>query len=251
MTIRVLVVDDSETNRLVATAMLADHGLGVDTARSADEAVAMARASTYALILMDLSLPDRSGLWATAEIRGLDGDKACVPIVALTAHATTLDRAACLGAGMNDFIAKPLDIDVLGVILQRWCGIAPPAGDTRPAATTAHENEPLDRAVFAGLRATVTRESLELLVARFLAEIEDRVTCIRAAARAEDGAAVREQAHAVKSTAALFGLRPLARAAADLEALAAHGDATKAAVEDLALGARAARAALRAAMGAP
>ena len=116
---RILVVEDEPLNRLVAGGLLEAAGLAVDMAEDGQQAVEMVPAGRYDLILMDMQLPVLNGLDATRAIRRLP-DGAVVPIVAMTANAFSEDRAACLAAGMNDHIAKPIDPDRLFEVLLDW-----------------------------------------------------------------------------------------------------------------------------------
>ncbi len=116
---RVLLVDDEPINRDVASFMLEDVGLIVDTAADGLEAVERAAAENYALILMDMQMPRLDGLGATAAIRAQAGGGQ-VPILAMTANAFAEDRARCLAAGMNDFITKPVEPAVLYRVLLYW-----------------------------------------------------------------------------------------------------------------------------------
>jgi CheY-like chemotaxis protein len=113
------VAEDEPVNCEVEVAMLADVGLVADVAHNGEEAVQMARDGRYALILMDVQMPVMNGLDATRAIRRLPGLSA-VPILALTANAFEGDREACLAAGMNDHIAKPVTPDELHGMLLRW-----------------------------------------------------------------------------------------------------------------------------------
>ena len=114
-----LVVEDDQANQRVVTSMLARLGLEavvVDSGLQAEERVAQ---GPWAAVLMDLHMPGLDGLETTRRIRRrLEGRR--LPIIAVTADVMTAKRAACLAAGMDDFIAKPLRLEVLRPCLARW-----------------------------------------------------------------------------------------------------------------------------------
>jgi CheY-like chemotaxis protein len=116
---RLLIVDDEPVNLEVARLFLEDSGLLIDTAKDGAEALRQAEKTAYALILMDMQMPILNGLEATVRIRALPGYRD-TPILAMTANAFAEDRALCLKAGMNDFIGKPFDPDVLFSTLLSW-----------------------------------------------------------------------------------------------------------------------------------
>jgi CheY-like chemotaxis protein len=116
---RVLLVEDNPINALLARTLLKREGAEVDRAASGQEALAAVAAATYDLILMDLRMPDLSGVEATRELRARG---VTTPVVALTADAFEDDRRACLAAGMNDFLVKPLTETALRTVLARWVG---------------------------------------------------------------------------------------------------------------------------------
>jgi CheY-like chemotaxis protein len=124
---RVLLTEDNPVNALLARTLLARAGCSVHWATSGESAIAVAAAAEFDLILMDVRMPGLDGVAATRRLRARG---VVAPIVALTANAFDEDRRACLDAGMDDFLSKPLDPRALQAILARWVKPAapPPAG---------------------------------------------------------------------------------------------------------------------------
>jgi CheY-like chemotaxis protein len=121
---RILVVDDEPTNREVAQLHLEAAGLVVDQAEDGAEAISLAQDTSYAAVLMDMQMPTLDGLEATRLIREIPGYRQ-TPIIAMTANVFAEDRARCLDAGMNDFLAKPFDPSALYTTLLRWMNRSP------------------------------------------------------------------------------------------------------------------------------
>ncbi|MCX7168335.1 MAG: response regulator [Rhodocyclales bacterium] len=115
---RLLVVDDEPINREVVRLLLQEIGLLIDAAEDGAEAIALAQKTAYAAILMDMQMPNVNGLEATRQIRELPGYRD-TPIIAMTANAFAEDKARCFEAGMNDFLIKPFDPDMLFATLRR------------------------------------------------------------------------------------------------------------------------------------
>jgi PAS domain S-box-containing protein len=129
---RVLLVEDNPVNQEVALELLRSTGLAVDTADDGARAVELAIASPYDLILMDVQMPVMDGITATRAIRQRVGG--ATPVIAMTANAFNEDRAACLEAGMNDHVAKPVDPATLLATLLRWL---PPVAGNLPGGVLA------------------------------------------------------------------------------------------------------------------
>ena len=116
---RVLLVEDNPVNALLARTLLTREGCTVDHAMTGQEALAALQVGTYDLVLMDMRLPDITGEETTRRLRAAGVE---TPVVALTANAFQEDREACMAAGMNDFLVKPLAVEALRGALTRWAG---------------------------------------------------------------------------------------------------------------------------------
>jgi CheY-like chemotaxis protein len=116
---RILLVEDEPVNREITLAMLDAIGLVADTAEDGIHALEKVEASDYDLILMDMQMPRLDGLATTGRLRAMSRT-AAVPILAMTANAFAEDKMRCLEAGMNDFIAKPVNLETFYATLLRW-----------------------------------------------------------------------------------------------------------------------------------
>jgi len=119
---RVLLAEDNAVNLLVARKMLEELGYGVTAVKDGREAVDAFRNGPYSAILMDWQMPEMDGLEATRRIRRIEAEDGLphTPVIALTAHALKGDREACLDAGMDDYLTKPLRLADLERVLNQW-----------------------------------------------------------------------------------------------------------------------------------
>ena len=119
---RVLLVEDDTVNQLVARGFLARLGLDVEVAGNGEEGLAALETGDYDLVLMDCHMPVLDGFEATRRLRARETGGTRIPVVALTASAMEQDRQRCRASGMDDFLVKPLDAQVLERVLERWLG---------------------------------------------------------------------------------------------------------------------------------
>ena len=228
---RVLLVEDNELNQELAMELLRHAGVQVTLATNGLEALEtlQARGADFDGVLMDCQMPVMDGYEATRRIRDNAALRA-LPIIAMTANAMAGDRERALAMGMNDYIAKPLDVGSMFSTLARWLGksAAPAAEVRKPHASDAlspasamptHNLPPLPGIdVHVGLVTSMHDESLyRSLLGRFLAGQRAFGADFRAAQQASDPSAPERLAHTLKSVAGSIGARGVQAAAADLE----------------------------------
>lgn len=227
---RILLAEDNPINQEVALDLLRSVGLQADLAVNGAEAVEMASKHAYDLILMDMQMPVMDGITATQHIRQLrNGEK--TPILAMTANAFDDDRNACLAAGMNDHIPKPVNPDVLFAALARWLSAdlqAYPVSDeskpeqVEPEPETLAEIAGLDYAF--GLRAVRGRaSSYERLLGKFANNHTGDFERIRLEMAAANHDEARRLAHSLKGAAGALGAQEIQKLAAELESAIRDG----------------------------
>jgi CheY-like chemotaxis protein len=134
---RILVAEDNPVNQIVTKRMLLRMGCNPDVVADGAGAVRQVQTAHYDLVLMDVQMPGVGGLEATRRIRSLSTTCSAIPIVALTASATVEDREACLAAGMNDYLSKPLTQETLRRALALWLPCRKAAGPSGIEPTDA------------------------------------------------------------------------------------------------------------------
>ena len=228
---RVLLAEDNITNQQVALGILGKLGLRADAVANGAEAVKALESLPYDLVLMDVQMPVMDGLEATRRIRQMEGpsNRRTVPIVAMTAHALQGDRDACLAAGMNDYVAKPVTPQALSAALDTWLPIPaepkviPVSSPASTAGTESVDTPDWDRA---GLldRLMGDTELASAVLGGFAGDLPTRIGELRASLEAGDMAAAQRHAHTIKGAAANVGGERLRSLAADIERALKSGD---------------------------
>ena len=239
--VKALLAEDNEANQMVAVELLSRLGIELDIAGNGREAVEMALANPggYACILMDMQMPEMDGLSATRAIRA-DPAFRDLPIIAMTANAMKQDLEACLAAGMNDYVTKPVDRAALAATLRKWLPASARAASAEPgsggemagtaqaddAAQAAAPPLALDGINVSGAlsRLGIGADALQRMLIRFADGQAATVRDIRASVDAHDTDGAARAAHALAGAAGNLGADALREAAKALETAARRGE---------------------------
>ncbi|MDH5786285.1 MAG: response regulator, partial [Chromatiales bacterium] len=221
---KILLVEDNAINQQIAQELLGNIGLEVVTADNGEEALTILNeGAQFDLVFMDLQMPIMDGYAATRAIRS-DSRWAKLPIIAMTAHALTEERERCLAAGMNDHLAKPIDVEVLYRVLTRWIK---PRNDDRtvvnhpPGVVVDESGMPESLPGFdlqRGLKLLGGNTKLYLKLLGTL-EVNHANDCnqLNSALEAQEYETAATIAHTLKGVAGNLGAVPLTQSAAQLE----------------------------------
>jgi len=249
--VRVLLAEDNIVNQQVAVGILRKLGLSPDAVADGAEAVKALELMPYDLVLMDVQMPEMDGFEATRQIRNPQSAVRDhrVPIIAMTANAMQGDREKCLGAGMDDYVAKPVTPEALAEALDKW--LPDDSQHAGPEAAVAAHHLAVDRQhgqhtdergtqpdrlqaadadtpIFDrdGLleRAMDDADIAREIVTVFLEDIPNQIRALGAAVDAGDAATAERQAHAIKGAAASVGGEALREVASAMEKAGKAGD---------------------------
>jgi signal transduction histidine kinase/CheY-like chemotaxis protein len=214
--LKVLVVEDNRINQQVALRLLSRLGIEAALAENGAEALAMVNARDFDVVFMDMQMPVMDGLQATRAIRRSSGRGRGVPIVAMTANAFAADREACLRAGMNAFLPKPVERDDLVAVLlglERG-GAARP----RPAPVDGARGEAVNRRRIEALVRELGPEDTAFLLDAFATDAAGLLADLSAALESGDAELARRSLHTLKGAAANVGFDDMSQRAAALMA---------------------------------
>ena len=232
----VLMAEDHPTNRTLLERLLKLLGYASVAAANGREALELWRSGRFAIVVTDCNMPEMDGYDLARAIRAEEKGGARIPIVACTANASAGDAASCLEAGMDDFVAKPVELDALARVMGRWLPI-PFAGEPRATpgpATARAADAPLDHgslAQISGGDAAMERE----ILADFRSANDADMAALRAALAARDLAQVVRCAHRVKGACRTVGALALAAVCERMEAAGRRNDWNAVAAEQAGL----------------
>ena len=234
--IRILLAEDYPTNQEIAKRHLTHAGYQVDLAENGKLAVDAFKSKHYDLILMDVQMPVMDGCQATKAIREIEAQLAAmengnasqsihrVPIVAMTAHALREYKELCLGAGMDDFLSKPLTRKDLLAITAKWLKVKSKQAARNTISATGQDGA--TKAINTGLPIDLERavdefegdrELLTEVVAGFTKKVSEQLVMMRDALACGDAETIRREAHSIKGGAAGLTAGNLAKVAFELE----------------------------------
>ena len=233
-TTRILLVEDNQVNQIVARGILDQFGLAIDVAGNGLEALNSLRSAPedapYTLVLMDCQMPEMDGYQASREIRaGSAGERnRQIPVIAMTANVMQGDREKCLDAGMDDYVPKPIEQELLLAKLQQWLlnnnGEAPVSNHEAGTANQPAESTLADWDQDGLLKRVLgQKELLNTLIDVFFSENPARLSELESAINDGDKEKARHISHGIKGVAANLSALRLQEVAARMEAAAADG----------------------------
>ena len=234
--IRILLAEDNITNQQVATGILKKFGfVGVKTVENGALAVKELEKASYDLVLMDIQMPEMDGHEATRQIRKIEAGsgRKKTPIIAMTAHAMKKDQDNCRDAGMDDYVSKPINAEVLLDTLERWLPKEPQASEPPPVldhdrphpGETAAESSPLvfDKAALME-RLMGDTKLLGTVIEGFLGDMPRQIAALKTYIDQKNYADAGKQGHQIKGACGNMGADALMAIAAKIEMAGKAGD---------------------------
>ena len=229
--VKLLLVDDNTTNQLVANGMLDSLGLSAEIANNGKDAIdmmykAQKQGKAYSLVFMDCQMPIMDGYAATIAIKKGEAGEVykTKPVIAMTANAMQGDKEKCFAAGMDDYISKPIDPEILKSKLVTYLlgGILEYEQETREVTTEPKKEEStFDRSIWNKKEVLVrlggSEEILKQIIAVFKKEMKEELEKLLVALNKEDRESIRLHAHTIKGASANMGAAQLQRFAKEIE----------------------------------
>ena len=227
--LRILLAEDNGTNRLIATRILEKKGLHIDSVQNGQEALDIIQKKKYDLVLMDCQMPEMDGYEATRLIRKQETEYAIseeqrIPIIAMTAYALKGDREKCIAAGMDDYLIKPIDPQMLFTVLKKWLPQKKQTSDSnkykrRPTETEKIvANDFFDKAAFFS-RLMNDRSLASMVITTFLSDLPIQLNNLRNSIETSDWNHAERVIHQIRGAAANMSCNRLYGKSLELENL--------------------------------
>lgn len=224
----ILVAEDNPTNQKLATGIFKKLGYKIEIASNGQEALEKLKDGRFDLVLMDIQMPIMDGYEATAKIRNSSSDvfNHRIPVIAMTAHAFKSDQEKCLAAGMDDYISKPIDVNKLKELLQKWTGLI----EDKLSVTDTPDLEEFpvfdEKSLFD--RALQDKAFMFDIIDIFLCDAPNMFDRLSGALSSKDCGLSVAEAHALKGALSNLGAMLMAKTVAEIEDAVKKGDADKA-----------------------
>ena len=227
---RILLAEDNVVNQKLAVKLLQKNGhqvVAVNNGLEACQEIAERAPATYDLVLMDIQMPVMSGYDATVKIRSMPEHKD-IPIIAMTAHAMAGDREKCLAAGMNDYITKPLKVEALMNVIERWRTHLP-TDDVKHLENIQSKpeaNPPQPDSINLRSLRKLTGDDPDFLVELielYLSDTPQRISRLRNYIKQKNVAEIRSEAHNLKGASGNITALPLQELFSQIEEQAMAG----------------------------
>ncbi|GFE59811.1 ATP-binding protein [Geobacter sp. AOG2] len=231
----ILVAEDNPTNQAVAVAILKKLGYRADAVADGREAVRALQTTPYDLVLMDCQMPEMDGYEATAMIRSPDSAvlNHGVPIIAVTAHVLREEQERCRAAGMDDYLAKPIQPELVAAMVKKW--LSSGSGGDSPAVENAQEDGTSEHAAifdeFDFMKRNMHDKKLGRdVVALYVVSAADSLASLQDTLAAGDDGRVLYLAHSLKGASATISAPTMYRLAAELEKMGKNRELERAGI---------------------
>jgi CheY-like chemotaxis protein len=230
--LNILVAEDNTINQQLITALLKKWGHRVTLVENGFAAVTSAAGTDYDIILMDIQMPGMSGVEAATRIRRSIGPRSAVPIIALTAHVMAGVREEALGAGIDDYVMKPINPFELALAIKRLTRTPSPkarpgqsgnAETERDGPAAAVASPALDEKLLVRLEGQIGRPMVAELAGMLLEQTPDKLAEIHKTLEAGETTTARQLAHDIASTAGNLGMTRVVALARELERKSTEG----------------------------
>ncbi len=217
---RILLAEDNPTNQFVALAILRKMGYRADAVANGLETLKALESLPYDLVLMDCQMPEMDGYETTRRIRQPDSRvrNPAVPIIAMTANAMRGDRDKCIEAGMDDYIAKPVDPPTLSEVIVKWIGATPALPEDEAADTPPDDrDEPTFNKNRLAEQLMGDDDLIHEIIHAFLDDVPNQINVLKKSLVEADAATARRHAHSIKGAAGTVGAVALQSVAFGIE----------------------------------